>query len=496
MVLIKDVKERQLKNTGQYVLLVVTTYFFPLLTLPFFTRVLVPEDYGVLAMSGMFGMFLTSFSNLGLVGIYQRNYFQYRDDRTKIATLFYTTICFVSAFFILLWGLSFVFQDVVSMFLYQRKGMGKVFLIDGLGTFLTGLSQYYFYYFQNSENAKSYVRYSLMVMVLTTGASLLLVLYFRTGVMGMVYGKFIGVGSILILLHAKFLRELPFAWDKDILKASLKLSLPLVPNTFSKIFMKQFDKYMINILSTLGQVGIYNMGDKIAYTAFAFMTALDQVYVPHIYKEMFKGEEGGGKTIGKYLTPFFYCSLFFCFVVAVFAEEIIILLTPPAYYGAINIVMILSMAYALMFFGKQSQLLYAGKMKLLAVLLILNVLMNVGFNFMLIHRFGAIGAAASALAAGLIFTPIYMFFCQKHFRIEWEQAKIFILLGFFFSSVCSLLFVRSHISYLAVLAVKVILLVSYIYIGFVFEIITKNRIRFVRHVIVGKIKSFVKTRKY
>jgi len=486
----EDVKEKQLKNAGHYLLLVVIAYCFPFLTLPFFTRVLVPEDYGVLAMSGMFGMFLTTCSNLGLVSVYQRNYFQYREDRKKTAALFYPMVVFVSAFFLIIWGLSFIFRDAISMFLYQHKGMERVFLIDGLGSFLIGLSQYYFYYFQNSEDAKSYVWYSAMTMVLTTAASLLLVLYFRMGVMGMVYAKLIGAGSIFLLLNARFLRELPFAWDMDILKASLKLSLPLAPNTFSKVFMKQFDKYMINILSTLGQVGIYNIGEKFAYISFAFMTALDQVYIPHIYKEMFKHKERGGKSIGKYLTPFFYCSLFFCFIVAAFAEETIMLLTPQAYHGAINIVMILSMSYALMFFGKQPQLLYAGKTKLLAVLLILNVLMNVGFNFVLIHRFGAIGAAVSALAVGLIFTPIYMVFCQKHYRIEWEQTKIFILLGFFFSSVCGLLFVRPHISYLEALEVKAILLGIYIYMGFGFEIITNGRIRFVRDVIITKLKSF------
>lgn len=486
----EDAKKRQLKNTGHYLSLVVITYCFPFLTLPFFTRALTPEDYGILAMSGIFGLFLTACSNLGLVSVYQRNYFEYREDRTKAAALLYSTICFVIAFFLVEWGLSFLFRDKISMFLYQRKGMEQVFLIDGIGYFLVGLIQYYYYYFQNSEDAKSYGRYSIATMVITTAASFLLVVYLRIGVMGMVYAKLLGVGSIFLLLSVRFLRELPFAWDSVILTASLKLSLPLTPNIFSKMFMKQFDKYMINVLSTLGQVGIYNVGEKFAYTTFAFMTALDQVYIPHIYNEMFTNKKGG-EAIGKYLTPFFYLSLFFCFAVAVFAEEVIVVLTPQPYHGAINIVMILSMSYALMFFGKQPQLFYAGKTKLLSVLLIFNMVMNVGFNFMLIYRFGAIGAAVSALAVGLIFTPVYMFFCQKHYRIEWEQTKLFALLGFFFSSICGLLFLRPHISYLEALGVKVVLFSIYVYMGFSFGIITKKRMRFVWDAVAVKLKSLL-----
>ena len=44
---------------------------------------------------------------------------------------------------------------------------------------------------------------------------------------------------------------------------------------------------MINLLGTLGGVGIYEIGQKLSNSIFIFMTALQQIFSPNVYKKMF-----------------------------------------------------------------------------------------------------------------------------------------------------------------------------------------------------------------
>ena len=61
---------------------------------------------------------------------------------------------------------------------------------------------------------------------------------------------------------------------------------------------------MIGMLATVNSVGIYHIGKRISEIIFNFMTVLQNVYHPQVYKRMFDNHEQGSESIGSYLTPF------------------------------------------------------------------------------------------------------------------------------------------------------------------------------------------------
>ena len=42
---------------------------------------------------------------------------------------------------------------------------------------------------------------------------------------------------------------------------------------------------MLGLLSSLGGVGLYDIGQKIANTSFTFMTTIQNVFAPQVYKD-------------------------------------------------------------------------------------------------------------------------------------------------------------------------------------------------------------------
>ena len=106
---------------------------------------------------------------------------------------------------------------------------------------------------------------------------------------------------------------------------------------------------MLGIFGTIGGVGIFEIGQKIANSIFIFMTALQQVFSPQVYKRMFSENQLVFKGIGQYLTPFFYICVLFAMPVSLFSHEIIINFFPKEFHQASSIVSILSILYVVYF---------------------------------------------------------------------------------------------------------------------------------------------------
>ena len=81
-------KQRQIKNTIIYTLPLVITSILPLVTLPIFTRILTPNDYGNLGLAMVYASVAGGLSNFGMSLVFDRNYFQYNQDKIKLSKLF------------------------------------------------------------------------------------------------------------------------------------------------------------------------------------------------------------------------------------------------------------------------------------------------------------------------------------------------------------------------------------------------------------------------
>ena len=343
-------KEQQIKNSFIYLLPIIAGSMLPFVSLSIFTRILTREDYGVLALAQVYAVFVSGLANFGMMAAYDRNYFQYRSNRLETAKLLYSTLLFVILNFFFLACLTFVFREALSKLVIGSVEHGNILFWAFCAQFFTGASYYYLAYFKNSETAKDFAVYTIALSIINLIISVLLVAYLRIGVIGLVYAQLCSGAIIFSVLSYKFTVILKPSFSKSIFVESLKISYPLTPRIFFGVISTQFDKYMIGLLATVGGVGIYSIGQRVSNTIFIFMTAIQNVFSPQVYKKMFYLKEKGGETIGKYLTPFAYVSISVALLVSLFAEEIISILTPPSYHGAIDIVIVLSMFYGFLFF--------------------------------------------------------------------------------------------------------------------------------------------------
>ena len=478
-------KKQQMKNSIIY-MIPIGLGLLPFITMPIFTRILTPEDYGILGLSMIYAVFMSGLANFGISLIFERNYFLYKDNPEKLAQLFFSSLVFVTTNFVVLAGLTYLFKDDISALLTRSDKHGILILTTFAGIFfINTANNFYFIYFKNAEKAKTHTKYRIASNILNFIISLILVAYFRVGIIGIVMAQLITGITLFFYLLYLFLKELPFSLNKSILLESLKISYPLIPGTFVKLLNTHFDKYMIGLLATVSGVGVYHIGKIISELSFTFMTALQNVFNPQIYQRMFDQHKRGNESIGRYLNPFLYLSIFPALCIALFSEEVITVLTPVSYRGAIPIITILSMYIGFLFFGKinGTQLIYTKKTHITSLLTILSVGLNIGLNIPMIMKFGAVGAAWATMLAGLFTGTICLLVAQHYYKIIYEWNKIvWIMSTLFIGSTVIASMNLLDAPYLWSIPVKIAAIIIYINLGIRYGMLTKRNFHEIKSV--------------
>ena len=91
-------RKKQIENSMIY-MLPIGMSGLAFITIPIFTRILTPEDFGLLALAMIYASFSNGFVNLGMTIAFERNYFQYSKDKRKMAQLLFSSLVFVSVNF-------------------------------------------------------------------------------------------------------------------------------------------------------------------------------------------------------------------------------------------------------------------------------------------------------------------------------------------------------------------------------------------------------------
>lgn len=465
---------RQVQSSFVYLMPAVVAAAATFVTLPIFTRILSTEEYGALALATAYGTFASGIANFGLVLSYERNFFQYPSPAQR-AALLYSTIVFVLGTHVLVAALTWWFRFAISDGLIHTPDHGALVFWSFCAAGLAGIKAYYLVYLRNSHDAGAYVRYSIDENVLSVLAGLFFVAYLRVGVIGVVMGQVVAAGLVLAFLIVRFGRQLPPAFSWSLLKASLALSYPLTPRLLMGVLATQLDKYLLGRIGSVGAVGIYSIGQKFAFPVFTLTTALGNVFVPRVYERMFARRPNDEDTVGRYLTPWAYVSFGAALGVALFSRELVSVLTAPAYHGAAAVVSVLAMYYAIMFFGKQPQLMFAGKTGLISALSAVAIAVNAAGVMAGIHLWGTVGAAWGTLLSGLVVVGLSQVLGHRYYAIQWEYRLLAAIVGtFFVASGIAILLTGLEVSYPVGLAGRVLLAGAYVLVGIHLRILSRE----------------------
>jgi len=467
-------------NIIYYSLTLLLTNALPFLVLPWLTKTLTVQEFGILALAELFGTITSGLSTQGLSLYYERSYFEYGKTGKEIELL-QSLLIYSLTFVAVLGFLTFAFEAFFETILFQGSTNYPLLLviIHFVASFRQ-LNQFFLSYFKCKSNGKGYMFFQVGTAITLYAAIIYFVIIKKGGLYSYAYSQAIVQILFFFCLFIYFIKKNSIVFRLSYIVSSLPHSLPLIPRIFMGIFNTQIDKYFLGVLATMGVVGAYSVTQKFSFVGFLFINMLSNVFTPKVYKKMFEGTTELIRTeIGKFLTPFFFFSSVVVLILGLFAKEMLMIFTDKNFHFAYPIIPILSFYYLILFFRKQNQLIFAKKTYILSVVSFFQLGLACLANYIFIEKYGFIGAAVSTLFVGISETLIIVWYSQKYYRINYERGKIAFMLSFVILSF-GLTYVLKDYSLITGLSIKVGVVALFLLYG----IINLNLVKLIKRQVV------------
>ncbi len=418
-------KKSIFKNYLYNLIYQVIVIILPLITTPYLSRVLGVENIGTYSYTLSIVTYFVLVGSLGIAMYGQREIAYVQDDKIKRTKIFWEIIIvrFITLFI----------SIIAFYFMYVSRGdyrvYYRIFMLEIIATMLD-IS----WFFQGMEEFKKTVGRNLIVRIVSV--ILIFTLIKQQSDLGKYifiycFSTFLGNLSLWFYLP-KYLTKIPIATLK--LRQHIKPTISLfIPQIATQVYTV-LDKTMIGtILNDMSEVGYYEQGQKITKLMLAVITALGTVVSPRIANTYANGSKDELKRYIKQSFRFvwFLACPMIAGMIAV-APNFVPIFYGQGYEKVVTILCVISpliLAIGLNNVTGVQYLIQVKKQRIFTITVIMGAIINMLFNFILIHILKSIGAAIASVMAETIILIAQLIFIKKEIKIKsvYEASSKYII---------------------------------------------------------------------
>src|SRR6266542_4532676 len=398
------------------------------LLLPLYTRYLTPADYGRIETLIAASAVLVIVLRMGISSAFFRFYFDSQDDerRTRVVrTSFWFTMAMATAGLVL--GLVFASQIADALRLGDHPNLVRAAAVGLWAQMnyeqLTSL-------FRVEERSVAFVLASLANVLITVGATVLLVVGLDKGPTGAVVGNFIGTLCVYLVLLVYRRYQLGLDFSRDLLRRMNQFGMTLVPSALALWAINFIDRIFIAQYKGQAEVGVYSVAVRISSAIVFLMIAFRLAWPAFAYS--IEDDREAKRTYSYVLTYLLFVCSWVSLALGVLAPWLVEVLAPKhSFHRAADAVALLAFAstayagYTVVAIGigraRQTQLNWVVS----GAAAVVNVVLNV----ILIPRYGMIGAAISTAAAyvGLLLGMVWN--SRRVYPVDYQWRRVITLVG-------------------------------------------------------------------
>lgn len=256
----------------------IASRFINLLLVPFYTRYLTTEDYGILAILGTISLLGQQIFSLGLGASLGIEYFKSDlSNRHKIInnSLFILTC---SSFLFLL--LNIFFNYPIRHLIFKDKVDANIINLNALLVALQIIVIPFTLNLQFQGKSKIYTIISLSTLLITIISSIIFVLILKYSAIGIIISSIIGQVYSLILYLFTYKLYNPLDLSKKIITSIFNKGIPFIPSFISLFIISQNNRFFLQSRSGIDIVGIYSIGSSFGMVMSIFVGAFTTAWYP------------------------------------------------------------------------------------------------------------------------------------------------------------------------------------------------------------------------
>jgi O-antigen/teichoic acid export membrane protein len=283
--------------------------------------------------------------------------------------------------------------------------------------------------FRIEERSGLFVLASLANIAVTVGASLLLIVVWDQGALGLIVGNFTGTLAVYLVLLGYRRAQLGFQFSRELLREMNRFGIPLVPAALALIAMSLGDRFFLVHFAGIDEVGRYEIGVRIASAMVLLITAFRTAWPAFAYS--IEEEAEAKRTYAYVLTYLVALASWLALALGLLSPWLVRLLATPDFYAGEQVVALLAFggvayaAYIVMAIGvgraKRTQFNWVIAGGAAAI--------SIGLNLLLVPDHGMIGSAVAAAAAYSAMFLGMTWYAQRVYPTAYQWRRVFTAAG-------------------------------------------------------------------
>ena len=398
------------------------------LLLPLYTSYLSPSDYGRIETLVAGAAVLVILLRMGISSAFFRFYFDSKDRAHRLVvvrTSFWFTIGMATLGLVVVELLA----GSISSVLFGTDTQADLVRAAAVGIWAQMNYEQLTSLFRVEERSVSFVLASLANIVITVGATVLLVVALDKGPLGVLVGNFTGTLCVYIVLVAYRREQLGLQFDRKLLRAMNRFGLPLVPSALALWVTNFSDRFFLVKLADAHEVGLYSIGVRIASAVVLLLTAFRTAWPAFAYS--IEDDAEARRTYGFVLTYLIAVVSWLSLTLGLLAPWIVRLLTTPSFYDGERVVAPLAFAGAAQA-GYVVVAIGIGRVRRTQFNWVVTgaaAALNVVLNLILIPPYGMMGAAIATVAAYSLMFLLMAVYAQRIYATPYQWRRVAIALA-------------------------------------------------------------------
>jgi O-antigen/teichoic acid export membrane protein len=397
------------------------------LLLPLYTRYLSPSDYGAIEVLVALSAVVFALLRAGIQSSFFRFYLQAEDDRgrqTVVRTSFWFTMG--AATIALVVGLALA--GPISTALFSTSENADLVRAAFVGLWASMNYDQLTALFRVEERSVSYSIASLANVLLTVGATILLVVVLDQGPLGVLVGNFGGTLAVWAVLLAYRRTQLGLEFDSEVFRRMTAWGMPFVPSVIALNLIDFSDRFFLVRIKDAHELGLYAIGMRISAGLLFLLAAFRTAWPAFAYS---LPEDEAKRTYGFVLTYVTFFSSWAAVALGLGSPWLVRLLTTPDFYGGARVVPVLVFAFVVfgMYVVVVTSIGRAGRRGSNWMITGAAALLNIALNLILIPPFGMTGAAISMVASYLAMFLGITWKAQRVFRVIYQWRRVAVAIG-------------------------------------------------------------------
>ncbi len=409
-------------NAAIYTFANVASSAVPFLMLPLLTRVLTPEEYGIVSMYSTLLVALGAIAGLSVHGAVSVRMF----DRDTNHSQYIGTVLQILAL-----SLSLVLAVVLLFAPWLSGWLGlpiRWLILAVLAAGAQFLINIRFVIWHVEGRALQYGSLQLMQVMLNVALSLLLVLHVKLGWEGRLAGITVALYLCALwgwgtLLYSK---RINWQFNREYAGDALRFGIPLIPHAVGSLLVGMGDRMIIANRLNLNEVGIYTAAMQLGLVISIIADAASKAFSPWIYRALSDNNDTHKKRVISFTYIFWGALLILAFVIAWLSPLMLAALGKSFRTGGDILSWVaLGSAFGGMYFFVVVYVFYSKRNELLSIASLTVGIANLSMSYLLVGEYGAVGAAqAYAVSQFVMFLVVWLIAtrcCPMPWRMDFRH---------------------------------------------------------------------------